>query len=144
MQRVGLQGCAHHIVIKRVIYILKFETNIFCNLRQISFAIWDKYILQFETNTFCNLKQIHLAIWYKFILQLETIGLVWSWLSDWSHVLNTRWHNYKHEEWPIYLVSVCQLKICQTKKIFLPGQLHDRCLRNLFHFRICFFRFVSF
>ena len=66
---------------------MQFETNIFCNLRQIHFAIWDiyalqfmtinfeiwdKYILQFKTNTLCNLRQIHFAIWDKWS------GLVWS------------------------------------------------------------------
>ena len=39
-------------------YILQFETNTFCNLREIHFSIWDKYILQFRTNTFCNLCRI--------------------------------------------------------------------------------------
>ena len=32
-------------------------------------AFWDKYNLQFETNIFCNLRQIHFALWDKFTLQ---------------------------------------------------------------------------
>ena len=43
-------------------YILQFETNTLCNLRQIHFTVWDNYIWQFETNTFYNLREIHLAI----------------------------------------------------------------------------------
>ena len=29
---------------------------------------WDKYILRFETNTVCDLRQIHFGIWKKYIL----------------------------------------------------------------------------
>ena len=43
-------------------YISQFETNTFCNLIQIHFAIWDKYIVQFETNTFCYLTTAPLSI----------------------------------------------------------------------------------
>ena len=35
-----------------VISIFQYETNTFCNLRQIHFTIWNKRILQFETNTY--------------------------------------------------------------------------------------------
>ena len=60
---------------------VRFESNTFCNLNQVHFAIslnqihlaiWIKYILQFEWNTLYNLNQIHLAIWDKYILQFET------------------------------------------------------------------------
>ena len=33
---------------------------------EIQFAIWHKWILQFNTNTFCNLRQIYFAIWDKY------------------------------------------------------------------------------
>ena len=38
---------------------------VFCELRQIHLATWDKYILQLESITFFNLSQIHFAIWDK-------------------------------------------------------------------------------
>ena len=45
-------------------YILQFETNIFCHLEQIRFAVWEKYwahkyICEKKTNSFCNLRLIH-------------------------------------------------------------------------------------
>ena len=50
-----------------------FVQVIFHNLRQIHFTIWDKYISQFETNIFQNLRQISfLLIWNKYISNLET------------------------------------------------------------------------
>ena len=36
------------------------------------FLIWDKYILKFETNAFCNLKQTRFVIWDKWT---NTFGL---------------------------------------------------------------------
>ena len=51
-----------------------FETNTFCDLRQIRLSIWDKYVCQFKTNlfrktfesyTFCNLGQLCFAIWER-------------------------------------------------------------------------------
>ena len=59
---IPLQYCHGTVsVLSHYKYILQFETNSFCNLRQIYFAIEDKLILQFETNTFLNWRQIHFA-----------------------------------------------------------------------------------
>ena len=46
---------------------MQFETNTYCNLRQIHFAIWDKY--KFEKDTFCVLR-FFVAPWQKYIMQV--------------------------------------------------------------------------
>ena len=61
---IPLQYC-HAVTVSRYCLStlsLQFETNTFCNLRQIYYAFEDKLILQFETNTFLNWRQIHFAI----------------------------------------------------------------------------------
>ena len=48
-------------------YILKFGTNTFWNLSQISLEILDKLILKVEKNTFFNLRQIQVRVLDKYI-----------------------------------------------------------------------------
>ena len=83
-----------------------YGSTAFCNvLEKKHFAIWYEYILKFDTNTFCNWRQIHYAIGDKYITQLETNILCnWRQKEEALNDLLSQWS----EEMPVSVEKKCQ------------------------------------